>query len=211
MTDDEFRDNMVLLFIAGHDTSAGGLSSLIYYLARYPEAQEEARREVMSVLKKETEPAIDHLQRMPFLTACIREALRINTPISYVVPRAPPQASRLGPYPIPANTSLICNIYAIHHDPKHWADPHVFRPERFLDVKPKGGLEDTWLPFAVGPRQCPARNLAMYEQRVLVVILLRQYRWRLPPNSPHAKKIKNAFSPFALSVPHDLYIDFEKM
>ena len=104
MTDDEFRDNMVLLFIAGHDTSAGGLSSLIYYLARYPEAQEEARREVMSVLKKETEPAIDHLQRMPFLTACIREALRINTPISYVVPRAPPKASRLGPYPIPANT-----------------------------------------------------------------------------------------------------------
>ncbi|KAH7908425.1 cytochrome P450 [Hygrophoropsis aurantiaca] len=214
MTDEELRDNMVVLFIAGHDTSAGGLSTLIYYLAIHPEIQEIARQEVLRVLGASADPSVGTLSAtsLPYLNACIREALRINTPISYIVPRAPVDGVTLGKYYIPPNTSLIYNIYAVHHNDDVWGDPNVFRPARFLEKgTPRAAMnKDAWVPFATGARQCPARNFALYEQRALAVMLLREYEWTLPEASIHAKGLKNAFSPFALTLPHDLHVTFTK-
>ena len=86
-----------------------------------------------------------------------------------------------------------------------YPDPHVFRPERFLDGAGDEGLigKESWIPFANGPRQCPARNFALYEQRALAVMLLREYTWVLPEGSVHRDGLKNAFSPFALTVPEN--------
>ncbi|CAK5269981.1 unnamed protein product [Mycena citricolor] len=208
MTDLELRDNMILLFISGHDTSAGAMSTLFYFLATHPEIQKRARDEVLSVIGSKGELTAENLgaNSLPFLNACIREALRINTPISYIVPRMSSADGQLGRYGIPAGTSLTINIYAIHHDEHNWENPHSFRPGRFE----KEGLK-SWLPFALGPRQCPARNFGMYEQRVLAAALLRQYEWRLPAGSIHEDKIQNAFSPFALTVPHDLHLTFSQL
>ena len=63
--------------------------------------------------------------------------------------------------------------------------------------------KESWIPFANGPRQCPARNFALYEQRALAVMLLREYTWVLPEGSVHRDGLKNAFSPFALTVPEN--------
>ncbi|KAH7927491.1 cytochrome P450 [Leucogyrophana mollusca] len=214
MSDEELRDNMVVLFIAGHDTSAGGLSTLIYFLATHPEIQEAAREEVLRVLGPTADPSVGTLSAtsLPYLNACIREALRINTPISYIVPRAPINGVTLGKYYIPPNTSLIYNIYAVHHNDSVWGDPKAFRPARFLEKgTPRAAMvKDAWVPFATGPRQCPARNFALYEQRALAVMLLREYEWSLPENSIHKNGLRNAFSPFALTLPHDLHITFTK-
>ena len=85
-----------------------------------------------------------------------------------------------------------------------YPDPHVFRPERFLDGDGEGLIgKESWIPFANGPRQCPARNFALYEQRALAVMLLREYTWVLPEGSVHRDGLKNAFSPFALTVPEN--------
>jgi len=65
-------------------------------------------------------------------------------------------------------------------------------------------------PFALGPRQCPARNFAMYELRTLAAMILQQWEWSLPEDSPHKAYPKNGFSPFALSLPRDMYIQFTK-
>ncbi|PPQ77543.1 hypothetical protein CVT24_005233, partial [Panaeolus cyanescens] len=89
MTDEEYRDNMVVFFIAGHDTTAGAMSSFVYYLAKHPELQKRAREEVISALEDE-EPNLANLRKMSFVQACIRESLRVNTPITYMVPRASP-------------------------------------------------------------------------------------------------------------------------
>lgn len=213
MSEEELRDNMVVLFIAGHDTSAGGLSTLIYFLAIHPEIQAEAREETLRVLGPTSDPSVDTLSAasLPYLNACIREALRINTPISYIVPRITAEDVTLGKYYIPSNTSLIYNIYAIHHRNDIWGDPNTFRPNRFLEKTEKSSLlKDAWVAFASGPRQCPARNFALYEQRALTVMLLREYEWTLPADSIHRDGLKNAFSPFALTLPHNLHITFTK-
>ncbi|SJL17001.1 uncharacterized protein ARMOST_20541 [Armillaria ostoyae] len=210
MSHRELRDNMITLFIGGHDTAAGAISTLFYFLARRPDIQQRARAEVLDVLGDDLDPTVDQLSgiSLPYLTACIREALRINTPISYVVPRQANQPVQLGKYAIPAHTSLIVNIYAIHHDGRRWASPDSFIPERFLE---HGRQKSGWLPFALGPRQCPARNFAMYEQRALAAVFLREFEWVLPEQSIHRDSLKNTFSPFALTLPHDLELTFTRI
>ncbi|TFK36433.1 cytochrome P450 [Crucibulum laeve] len=216
MTDEEYRDNMVVFFIAGHDTTAGALSSLAYYFAKHPDIQELARSEVLKILGPTEEPTLDKLRNLPFLDACIRESLRINTPITYMVPRVSSAPTELRGssgkvYLLPANTSTISNIYAVHHNEHHWPDPGRFDPRRFLNLdkqKEKTVDASLWMPFYVGPRQCPARNFAMYELRTLSSMLLRQYSWTLPSNSPHNDWPQNAFSPFALSLPRNMDLNF---
>ncbi|KAK0185499.1 cytochrome P450 [Armillaria mellea] len=205
MSHRELRDNMITLFIGGHP--AGAISTLFYFLARRPDIQQRARAEVLDVWGDDLDPTVDQLSgvSLPYLTACIREALRINTPISYVVPRQANQPVQLGKYAIPAYTSLIVNIYAIHHDGRRWGSPDSFIPERFLE---HGWQKSGWLPFALGPRQCPARNFAMYEQRALAAVFLREFEWTLPEQSIHRDSLKNTFSPFALTLPHDLELTF---
>ncbi|KAH7905603.1 cytochrome P450 [Hygrophoropsis aurantiaca] len=202
----QLRDNIASLFLAGHDTTAGAMSTLIYYLAVHPKIQDTARNEVISILGPTADPFVGMLspQSMPYLNACIREALRINPPADYITPRISPVDVTLGNYYIPASTPLVCNTYAVHHSRETWGDPHVFRPERFLQ---KNGGEP-WVPFSSGPRQCVAYNFALYELRTLTAMLLRRYDWVLPKDSIHARGLKNSFSPFALALPYDLDITF---
>ncbi|TRM57260.1 cytochrome P450, partial [Schizophyllum amplum] len=217
MSDVEFRDNMVVFFIAGHDTTAGAMSSLVYFFAKHPEMQVRARAEVLAAMGTD-EPNLDNLHDLPFIQACIREALRINTPIVYMVPRASARpaelVSALGKrYVLPANTSVILNICAIHYNPRYWPSPSSFKPERFMNRDDKeiahvdAGL---WMPFALGPRQCPARNFALYEMRTLISMLLREWEWELPADSPHMDGLKNGFSPFALSLPKNMDVVFRR-
>lgn len=192
------------------DTSAGAISTLFYYLGTHPHIQRRARMEVLAALGDTDEPRLDALSgaSLPYLTACIREALRINTPISYIVPRKSSEPLQCGAYVIPPDTSLIIDMYAIHHSSSGWADQDVFRPERFLT---NGWQQSGWLPFALGPRQCPARNFAMYESRTLAAILLRDYAWCLPDHSIHKDSLRNKSSPFALTLPDKLDLTFTKI
>lgn len=204
------------------DTAAGALSSFIYYLAKHPDIQAKLRAEVIAVLggsntEHREEPTQDNLQSMPYLTACIREALRLNTPITYIVPRICTRdivvkgGAKDKSYAIPRGSSLIMNLTAVHHTEAYFKNADDFVPERFLPGATRtSDVSDslTWLPFATGPRQCPARNFAMYEIRVLASLLLTEWTWSLPADSPHAQTVINGFSPFALSLPKDLRVEF---
>ncbi|KAH7921652.1 cytochrome P450 [Leucogyrophana mollusca] len=204
----QLRDNMASLFLAGHDTTSGAMSTLIYHLAVHPKIQEAARDEVIEILGPTADPFAPQLspQSMPYLNACVREALRINPPADYITPRISHMDATLGNYYIPALTPLVCNTYAVHHNKATWGDPEIFRPERFLH----GQGAEPWVPFSSGPRQCLAYNFALYELRTLAAMLLRRYDWVLPEDSIHASGLRNAFSPFALALPIDLSITFTR-
>ena len=170
-------------------------------MAKHGDLQAQAREEVNKVIGTADAPTLDDVQKMPFLMACVREALRINTPIAYVVPRTARMPVQLGRYTVPANTSIILNIYAVHHNERDWPSPFKFDPCRFQQDCSGG---PAWIPFGLGPRQCPAKAFALHEQMVLTAMLLREYQWSLPSRSVHANDVQNAFSPFALSLPHKL-------
>ena len=159
------------------------------------------------------EPRAEHFARTPLLNATIREAMRHNTPTNVTVPRVADVPLDVGGHAVPAGTPMALHMCAAHHNERVWRDPGAFDPARFLDAE-KGRAHDAdgaWVSFGLGPRRCPARNFSLYEQRVLVSMLLREYRWALPEDSPHRDGLKNGFSAFALSLPDNLDIDFVRI
>src|ERR1700761_9383181 len=136
------------------------MSSLCYYMARKPEIQKRAREEVRKAMAKITngEPTMDALRDMPYLQACIRESLRVNTPITYMVPRSPQKDSVFKGANgrevfIPAGSSVILNITSIHYKEEYWPNATEFIPERFMDMSEGQQKEydsTQWLPFALG-------------------------------------------------------------
>lgn len=173
---------------------------------------------------------------MVFLDACLREALRTNSPATILIPRTSEGSVSLGDYRIPANTLVTINVFGALHNYGVWEDPKEFRPERYLtsssssssfassskEVRKGEGegegevlgstVPPSWIPFGLGRRQCPAKNFTLLELKVLLVHMLRKYKWRLPPDSIHLKRgVQNAWSPFAFNYPRDLKITFEAL
>ncbi|GLB43325.1 putative cytochrome P450 [Lyophyllum shimeji] len=205
LSNEELVSNLAILFSAGHDTTSGALSSLIYHFAKNPEYQRKAREEVLSVLGGRTEPSLQDLSNTTFLNACIKEALRINSPISLLPARWTLEPVTLGKYYIPAQTSLVPNVCAVHQNDNNWPDAQKFDPYRFIDQRQRAAIN---IPFGTGPRQCVARQFSLFEQRTLVCMMLVNYEWKLPAHSMHARQVKNEFGAFGLSIPHDLDIEF---
>ncbi|EJF64290.1 cytochrome P450 [Dichomitus squalens LYAD-421 SS1] len=208
MTEVEYRDNAIVTFIGGHDTTAGALATTVYFLARFQDIQAKLREEVHQVLGDE-DPRADHYHHTPYLNAIIRESMRYNTPTNVTVPRIADVPVQVGGYMVPAGTAMALNMCAAHHNEAVWSAPAIFDPDRFLDeAKIDSG---NWVSFGLGPRRCPAKNFSLYEQRVLISMLLREYRWTLPDDSPHRDFLKNGFSAFALSLPDNVEIDFVRI
>jgi cytochrome P450 len=179
LSNEELISNFSILFSAGHvhslfdifnqtfpltryeqDTTSGALSTAVYHLAQHPEYQSTARDEVLAVLTGRNEPTFSDLSRLPFLNACIKEALRINSPISLLPARMTTEHVILGKYSIPAGVSLVPNVCAVHYAEKDWTVPERFDPYRFIDGKMRAVAN---IPFGTGPRQCVARQFSLYE------------------------------------------------
>ncbi|KAF9463621.1 cytochrome P450 [Collybia nuda] len=209
LCNEELISNFSILFSAGHDTTSGAIASCVYFLAKYPEYQTQAREEVLRVLSAadHSDPSLQDHTQFNFLYACIKEALRINSPISLLPARWTTEPITLGKYTIPQGVSLVPNVYAVHHCSKVWAEPETFDPYRFIGKRVRPGHH---IPFGTGPRQCVARQFSLYEQRTLLAMLLKNYEWSLPENSHHEDWVMNEFGAFGLSIPHELDIKFKR-
>jgi len=208
LSDQEILDTVITFFMAGHDTTAGSLSSLICFFAIYPEYQQRARDEVGKHCQAEF--TIDSLSKTTFLDSCIRECLRANSPSTMTIPRSSQTLPiSLGGWNIPPNVPLVFSIVGVLHNTATWGMP-VFDPERFDPSLNAPNVEvPAWVPFGMGHRRCPAKNFSLLEQRTLAAMLLSKYKWTLPEGSIHRNGgIRNAFSAFALSLPYNVEVTF---
>lgn len=210
MTRKEIRDNVVVMFMAGHETTAGALSTLFYYMGRYPDVQQRARAEVLSVVQASEDLTLEHLGRMPFLSSVIREAMRLNNPSNITVPRVADVPVQIGSTLIPPGTPVTLNMYAVLHNERLWSNPYSFEPRRFLSQNADLDNDQHWMPFGHGPHQCPARNFSTMEQRTLAAIMLMEFEWEIPSDSIHLDGVRNVFSSFALNLPFDVDIIFRR-
>ncbi|KAH8899814.1 bifunctional P-450:NADPH-P450 reductase [Thozetella sp. PMI_491] len=179
-------DNMITFLIAGHETTSGLLSFVFYELARNPAALKTAREEVNSVLGHGAiTPAM--LSQLPYITAVIRETLRLNptAPAFSVMPKSNNPADYpifIGKerYPIAQNQQCVAVLSEIHRDPAVYGDDaNEFRPERMLD-EPFGKLpKGAWKPFGNGARSCIGRAIAMQEAVMTIAILLQCFEFEL--------------------------------
>ena len=175
LTDDEIRDELVTMVIAGHETVAAGLTWTLMLLAEHPSVQEEVHRE--SVGLTGPPPIIGAGSAAPATRAVVDEALRLYPP-AWAISRRSSAPDVIGGRQVPAGTLAIISPWVLHRHPRLWDEPLAFRPSRF-----HGGADHrgAYLPFGAGPRLCIGREFALAEMVVVLTRLLARYRFDTPP------------------------------
>ncbi len=156
MSEEEIRDELMTLLVAGHETTASTLAWAFERLVREPA--------VLDRLVAEVDAGEE-----AYLTATIQETLRDRPVLPNAAPRLVAKEITIGEWTYQPGCALVANAYLIHHDPEIYPDPHAFRPERFLD-QPPGTY--TWIPFGGGRRRCLGASFAMLEMKVVLRALL---------------------------------------
>jgi cytochrome P450 len=170
MTDEELRDELLTLVLAGHETTANSLAWTFERLLRNPAAYDRLRDEVRS----------DSEDAAAYVEATIHETMR-NRPVVPITGRRVKVPWQLGEYRLPENSHILVSVALLHHREDVYPDPFNFRPERFLGVRPG---TYTWVPFGGGIRRCLGATLAMAEQRVVLRAIARRTDMIAPDPRP---------------------------
>ncbi len=183
LSDEELRDELVTLVLAGHETTANSLAWTFERLVRFPEPYERLREAVRSGSRQEADAYVE---------ATIYEGMRARPVIPMVV-RLVQRPWRLGRFVVPPRTPVAMSIIGIHHREDLYEEPLVFRPERFLDgdgtVRKPGTY--TWIPFGGGIRRCLGAALAMAEQQVVLSAIARRTDLAAVDPAPEAPRQRN--------------------
>jgi cytochrome P450 len=165
LTDQELRDELITILLAGHETTATSIGWAFERLLRTPYALERLTAEAKAG------------ESSDYLEAVIKETLRVR-PVVTEVFRAPTEPTELGGYLFEPGTQLAASILLVQYDPELYPpDPHAFRPERFLEGAPE---PYTWIPFGGGVRRCLGAAFAQLEMKVVISTLVRRTRLRAP-------------------------------
>lgn len=156
MSDEEIRDELMTLLVAGHETTATELAWCFERLVRNPD--------VLATLVAEIDAGGDE-----YVTATIRETLRRRPVLVNAAPRKVMSPIEVGERTYEPGCFLVPNAYLVQHDPEIYPDPYAFRPERFLDSDPG---TYTWIPFGGGRRRCVGASFAMLEMGIVLKSLL---------------------------------------
>jgi cytochrome P450 len=180
MTDRQLRDELITLFLAGHETTAIALTWTFHLLGQNPRAEALLHAEVDEVLgtgaTARAAPAFDDLERLPYARMVAEEALRLYPP-AYVFSRRAAGEDQLGPFRMPAGAHIVISPYALHRRPDYWPEPDGFWPERFAPGARTDRPKLAYLPFGGGPRVCIGNSFAMMEHAIVLAAVAR--RWRL--------------------------------
>jgi cytochrome P450 len=170
-----------IMMNAGSDTTAIAMNNAMYLLLANPTSLAKLRAELDAVLEpSEVVAPYDKVRHLPYLRACIDEALRMYPPSTFGLPRrTPPEgAAILGDY-IPGETSVSISAYVAHRDPKVFPEPEEYRPERWLGDDARE-LQAAFITFSTGARGCIGRNISYLEQTVLLASVVHRFEWSLP-------------------------------
>jgi cytochrome P450 len=187
LSEREVFDQCMVSFQAGHETTATALTWWSRLLAGHPEAAARARAEVDAVLAGR-DPGPDDLQSLPWLSATLKEAMRLYPPLPAVITRYTARDITVGGWRIPRGASVYITPWVLQRDPRWWSQPDEFRPERFLPGAPPVP-RGAYMPFGVGPRVCIGQHFALLEMTLVAAMLLQRYELELPPGAPAAEPV----------------------
>jgi cytochrome P450 len=175
MSDQQLRDEMMTLFLAGHETTAMALTWTWYLVSQHPDVATRLHAELDQVLRGRI-PTVADLVLLPYTEMVIREAMRLYPPAAGFA-REPIEDVTIAGYTVPRGSLVTVNTYALHRDARFFEEPDRFKPERFA-----AGWEDrmpryAYLPFGGGPRVCIGNGFALMEARLILATVAA--RWRV--------------------------------
>ncbi|MEP0547510.1 MAG: cytochrome P450 [Rhodothermales bacterium] len=182
LTDAEVRDEVMTLFLAGHETTANALTWTHVLLARHPDVAARLHAEVDAVLG-DRPATFDDLRELGFTRQVFSEALRLYPP-AWAISRLAVRDTVLGGHRIPEGSILTISPYVLHHDARLWANPETFDPDRFAPEADIKRHKFAFLPFSAGPRGCIGEQFAWMEGVLVTATLAQRWRLRLADDQP---------------------------
>ena len=182
MTDHQLRDEVLSIFVAGHETTALALTWTLFLLSEHPEKMDRLRAEICESVGGRT-PEFADIARLRYTEMVVKESLRLYPP-SWTVPRQAVHDCEIGGYFVPAGTSVTSSQWVMHRDQRFFEEPDQFRPERWESGLEKSLPPFVYFPFGGGPRQCIGQSLAMTEMVLILAVLVREFDFKLQADPP---------------------------
>lgn len=170
---EEILDQVAMLFLAGHETTASSLTWTLYLLSLYPKEQEKAYEEITQVLQGGAIEIL-HLRQFKYLTNIFKESLRLYPPVGFFA-REAKKDTQVRDKLIKKGSGVVIAPWLIHRHEEFWTNPHGFNPSRFEGEYKK----DAYLPFGVGERICIGQGFAMQEAILILANILKTYKLEL--------------------------------
>ena len=182
MTDEQVRDEAMTIFLAGHETTANALTWTWYLLSGAPEVEAALHAEVDRVLGGRL-PVMGDLPSLQYVERVVTESMRLYPP-AWIVGRRAIDEYQLGGHVAPPRAIVVMSPYVMQRDPRFYAEPDRFDPDRWTPEFRAALPKFAYFPFGGGPRQCIGESFAWMELILLVATISQQYRLRLVPGHP---------------------------
>lgn len=172
MSEEQLIDEILILFVAGHETTSNALTFTFQLLAQHPKWQDKIVEEISSI-EKETKDTMALVTSAKVCQQIIEESMRLYPP-AYFIDRVNIEEDSFNGMHFKAGSSLLFSIFEIHRHPELWEQPDAFMPERFSEGGRK--YSSQYFPFGAGPRKCIGNNFAMFEMIIAVSQLVSKYK-----------------------------------
>jgi cytochrome P450 len=179
MSDQQLRDEVTTLFLAGHETTSLALAHTIYLLAKHPEIERRLASELDEVLAGRL-PTVEDVKSLRYTKQVLDESMRLYPP-AWATGREVSRDVEIAGYRIPAGAQLLLSQWLVHRDARFFPDPEAFDPDRWLPERAKLLPRYAYFPFGGGPRVCIGNHFAMLEATLILAVLMQRHHFELLP------------------------------
>ena len=187
MTDEQLKDEVMTIFLAGHETTANTLTWTLYLLAEHQQIGLRLQNELKSVLGTKKYPTMVDLPKLEYTKKIISESLRLYPP-AWALGRQVIKDYRVEKYSIPAGSIILMSQYVMHRDKRYFYDSENFHPERWTDDFKKRLPKFSYFPFGGGIRGCIGEPFALMEAIIIIATIWRKWDMQLVPSQKIALK-----------------------
>ncbi|CAO2833943.1 unnamed protein product [Amaranthus hypochondriacus] len=180
-TNEVIKGMVMIIILAGADTSAAAMEWAMALLLNHPEAMKKARAEIDSVIGHDRLIKEEDISQLPYLQNVVNESLRLYPPTPLLIPHESSQDCTICGYDIPRGTILMVSLWTIHHDPNLWDEPEKFKPERFEGQEGENVVFRS-LPFGLGRRACPGYAIGKRVICLAIGAFIQCFDWERPGN-----------------------------
>ncbi len=182
MTDKQLRDEVMTMFLAGHETTANAVTWALYLLGRNPAVFDKARAEVDQVVG-DRRLTFQDLKSLPYCLQVFKETMRLYPP-AHTLSRVALRDTTIAAERVSKGQIVVMSPYAMHRRTDYFAEPTRFLPDRFLPEREATQVKHAFLPFGAGPRVCVGNHFAMLEGQILLAVYLQKLHFALSRAEP---------------------------
>ncbi|MGZ5470793.1 MAG: cytochrome P450, partial [Nitrososphaeraceae archaeon] len=182
MSDQQLRDEVMTIFLAGHETTANALTWTFYLISEHPEIDERLQKEIYSIVGNKIDISFDDIQKLEYTTKVLTESMRLYPP-AWALGRQAINDCKIGKYIIPSGSIILMSQYVMHRNPLYFPEPNTFYPDRWTDEFKKNLPRFSYFPFGGGIRSCVGEPFAWMESILISAIINRRWKMNIIPTN----------------------------